>query len=135
MSNPQDSDDEFDEESRGSVRARLKYDLQSLAADAEIQLSLNPEWIGRVDELALSFEDSIEFAKIYLAAWLTEEQWAVLESIDRKLYDMSFGGSEYDEELWTGHSLRNHPSWSEIRILAKIALESLGWPCDPPQRT
>lgn len=135
MSNPQDSDDEFDEASREGVRACLKYDLQSLAADAEIQLSLNPEWIDRVDELALSFDDSIEFAKIYLAAWLTEEQWAVLESIDRKLSDMSFGGSEYDEDLWTDHGLRNHSSWSEIRILAVIALESLGWPCDPPQRT
>ena len=126
-------DDEDDiAANRKGVERLIRDSLQGLAIDPESQLMLNPKRIDRVEELALAFDDSLGMAKIHCASFFSQAQWEAIWAIDRKLDAMSFGGEEFDEEIWTENGLRSHEAWIEIRALARTALERFGWPCESP---
>lgn len=127
-----DDDDEISA-NRNGVERLMRDSLQGLAIDPESQLMLYPDQIDRVDELALTFDDSFGMAKAYCAETFTQAQWEAIFSIDRKLDVMSFGGEEFEEEFWTENGLRSHAAWIEIRALARTALERFGWPCKSPK--
>jgi hypothetical protein len=131
------SGDEIDEDRevrRKGSEDILRASLQGLAIDAESQLAIDPEWIDRVDELALTFDDAFELAKIHCAESIDAAQWDAIFAIDRKLNAMSLHGTEFDPVIWTEDGLRTHPAWEAVRVLARRTLELLGWPCESPRR-
>ena len=102
---------------------RLKESVQALAADADVQLSIYPEFMCRVDELALDFDHWFEVGRQFL----TPDQISVLEPILAQLGEMSG-----PEGPWAEEDLATDPRWEDIRAKAAHALDILGWPHDPP---
>ena len=103
----------------------LKWSLQALACEAEVQLSLYPDFVSKVEELANDFDGFRMAAIDNFGSEFSNASLNLLEAIDRKL-------DEIGEELWTPNGLRNDPNWQDIRMMARDALDSFGWPFENP---
>lgn len=108
---------------------RLKHSLQALAMPAEIQLSLFPDFVCKVDELALDFDNWATCVLSNDRGELTQEQRSCLAEIDSRLGAMS---GEQNARYWTEEALRQGTEWEAIRNLSKMALKAFGWPVEQP---
>jgi hypothetical protein len=108
---------------------RLKHALQALAAPADAQLSLFPDFAHKVDELALDFNHWCDVVVSNAGSALTDHQRLLLEQLDDQLETMS-GSSNAD--LCTELALRKRPEWEQVRILARAVLVSFGWSGNRP---
>ena len=115
-------------------RQHLLWSLQGLAAAAEVQVSLYPDFAAKPDELAQDFCHWYECARGTLATQWTAPQRAALNALDAKLSRMSRHGLEFSEDLWLEPALQGDPRWAEVRELARSALRVLGWPLESPPR-
>jgi hypothetical protein len=111
---------------------QLKWALQALAAPAEYQLSLFPDFVVHADELALDFADWYEVAKSRQVPRFTAEQARLLDALNARLEALSRGGPEFDPQFWSADGLRSSERWKEVRSLAGDALLLLGWPQEAP---
>jgi hypothetical protein len=96
---------------------RFKAVLERLASPAEQQkLYLeNLKVAPSVDELALEFDDAL----LEFRPKLTLSQINLVDQIDNLLNQMSNG----PKELWHVNALSDNPSWQDIRVKAKHALD------------
>jgi hypothetical protein len=118
---------------KDNIFTMLKWELQSLAQPAEVQLSLfDPKFAHNVpDELALSLDDILRPALTTYGEDLTEDQRESLCRLDVYLRDMS---GQHNADLWTVDALRTSDRWNTVRELARHCLDSLGWDFEVPPR-
>ena len=103
---------------------QLIESLKLVAADAETQIGLLPEWVHIPDEIALTFGESyILFDQVIDAGLVDEKQAELIHHLDRKFEEMS---GPVHHEFWTLDAMRTHPKWEEFRELAAAALQKLG---------
>lgn len=105
------------------MRNKLRRAVIALAQEAEVQLSLFPDFVCKADELALDFEDGL-YEMVGHEAEFTDEQMAAIEALDRFISPM---GGRANANLWTDDAVRSHPKWEQIRILARRAADAFGW--------
>lgn len=115
-----------------SHRQRLMWSVQALAAPADVQITLYPDFVVKADELALDFENWYECARSILASGWSESQRAALAALDAKLGEMSRGGAEFTADLWLESGLASDPNWQQVRELARAALRLFSWPVERP---
>jgi len=107
---------------------RFRWSLQALAAPAEIQLQLFPDFDWKVDELAIEFDQWYQVMKRRRTAFTIRAQ-KLLEDLNRKLDEIS--GPE-NSRYWMEDTLRTDTTWETIRDLARLALGAIGWPIENP---
>ncbi|MFX0169735.1 MAG: hypothetical protein ACFE89_10320 [Candidatus Hodarchaeota archaeon] len=107
---------------------RFKWSLQALAAPAEVQLQLFPDYSWKVDELAIEFDQWYQVMK-RRQSYFSTKQRRLLEDLNRKLDDIS--GPE-NLRYWLEDALRTDAVWETIRKVARKVLEALGWPVIEP---
>jgi hypothetical protein len=113
----------------GLAFTRLRWTIQALAAPAEVQCQLYPDFTAKPDELALDFGDAFAAA---LAFDLTEPQGQALKALAAKLSAMSRSGADFTDELWSEAALGASEHWSVVRALARSVLDAFGWRSEPP---
>ena len=101
--------------------------MQALAAQAEDQLRLYPDFVCKADELADDFYNWCLYSRSRLV--LSEAQRASLNTLESAISDMSRRGND---GLWSDRALRKSARWTEIRLLARRSLELFGWPLEVP---
>jgi hypothetical protein len=103
----------------------LRTALTLLASSSEEQLD-HLAALGipdAVDELALEFDDAAPLVPQLVAAKaITTEAEHAIHLLDQRLTSMS--GREHSQ-LWTRSALKTAPQWTEIRALARRALDQL----------
>ncbi len=109
---------------------RFQRSLQALASPAEVQLDLFPDFLWKVDVMAIEFDQW--YQNIMRRSYLfTKKQKSLLEELNSLLDEIS--GPE-NSDLWLEESLRTNAIWEKIRILAQSALKALGWSIDKSQK-
>jgi hypothetical protein len=114
---------------RVAIMERLRHVLQALAAGADAQTELLPEFACEADELALEFDNWFKEALAKYRGEMSAEQIAALEEVDRLLDEMA---GPHRTNLWSKTALREDRRWSRARVLAHAALERFGWPTSLP---
>ncbi|MDO8056422.1 MAG: hypothetical protein Q6361_06130 [Candidatus Hermodarchaeota archaeon] len=107
---------------------RFKWSLQALAAPAEVQLQLFPDYLWKVDEIAIEFDQWYQVMK-RRHSFFSKKQQHLLENLNKKLDEIS--GPE-NLHYWLEEALRTDAVWEAIRSLARIVLGALGWPVSEP---
>lgn len=107
---------------------RFRRSLQALAAPADIQLQLIPDYLWGVDELAIEFDQWYQVIK-RRRTMFSKRQRSILEDLNKKLDEIS--GPE-NLRYWMEDTVRNDIAWEDIRLLAKNALDAMGWPLENP---
>lgn len=108
------------------------WSVQALAAPADVQATLYPDFVVKPDELALDFDHGYECARSSVAAGWSEPQRAALAALDAKLDAMSRGGAEFTADLWLEPALASDPNWEEVRELARAVLGRFSWSVESP---
>jgi hypothetical protein len=101
--------------------------LKALACEPDVQLARFPDFVAKVDELALEFDHWYGVAQGL--SKLTTDQIARLDAIDGRLKSMS---GPQSARFWTEDALAHDPAWAELRKMAADALRVLGHEPDPP---
>lgn len=109
---------------------RFRWSLQALAASAEIQLNLFPDFDLKVDELAIEFDQWYQVIK-RRRTMFTKKQKTLLEDLNQKLDEISGPDNEH---YWLEDTLKTDVAWESIRSLARLALSALGWPVEDPMK-
>ncbi|GJM40103.1 MAG: hypothetical protein DHS20C20_03850 [Ardenticatenaceae bacterium] len=108
----------------------LQTVLQALALPVTGQLRLYPHEACKVSKLIQAFEQS---EPKFLATWeicLNEAQRAVLGSLRQDLMHICLE----PDHVCTDVALRQSEKWRRVRLLARSALVTFGWPLSlPPQ--
>jgi hypothetical protein len=102
----------------------LQRALQAIAQPPEIQMELFPTFVVVADELALDFDQALQYARYKVGSQWTEAQIKALESLDREL-EANSGPDK--PEIWETPDCLSHPSWSAFRELASAALSAFDW--------
>ena len=110
------------------MRNQLERAVLALAQPADVQLSLFPDFVCKADELALDFEDGL-YELVGHEDEITSEQRAAVDRLDQLITSMS---GEQNAEFWTDDAVRSHPTWEQIRSLAKATAVAFGWELRPP---
>lgn len=96
--------------------------LQLLSADYSTQVNALPKFVVVPDEIALIFHECVLLLdQISEGSSLKEEEVRQLLEIDDKLNKLST-----EADFWRLESLRYHPEWDKIRMIAKDILRSIG---------
>ncbi len=111
------------------LMTRLQHSLQALAVPADLQLGLFPDFVCKVDALALDFDHWRLCVVDNFQARLTDQQKTLLATLDSRLEAMS--GPER-APLWTEEALRTRSEWEDVRHLAQETLVTFGWEGDVP---
>ena len=118
-----------DIENWDALLVRLKHSLQALAMPADTQLELFPDFVCKVEELALDFDHWSECALGNDRGELGEGQKSLLRKLDGAFELMSSG---QNQNLRAEDALRSSPEWQGVREIAKAALASFGWNAERP---
>src|SRR5688572_12436301 len=100
-----------DAEHWGSLLLRLKHSLQALAMPADTQLELFPDFVCKVDELALGFDHWSRCVLGEDRGELSERQKSLLMKLDGAFEQMSGG---QNQNLWAEDALRTSPEWQVV---------------------
>ncbi len=111
--------DTFPTEDTDTAAATLGHELRALAMLADIQARAE-----QADAIALDFDHWCLPILSQFKGDLTVRQRALLNALDAYFDELS---SEGDECLWSEEAIRNSAEWSDIRSLARQALEAFGW--------
>jgi hypothetical protein len=103
-------------ESRETLLMRA---VQQLALPGDEALAARP-----LHALALEFDDLYTDYIDNLDELPSEAQLVALQALDSALTAMS---GPANAELWTATSVNSHPRWSEVRDLARSAIDHFGW--------
>lgn len=107
-------------EAEADASTTLRHELRALAMLADIQAQ--PE---QADAIALEFDHWCLAILSTFRGELTVRQRALLNALDAYFDELTQQG---DEDLWSEAAIRDSQEWSDIRGLARQALESFGWP-------
>jgi len=108
----------------------LLQHLQALAADADTLLRAYPPDCDAVNELVNDFDHFLRCSGTAVQHGLVGEGYFdQAHLVDRKLDEMS---QRHKPGLWTAEALRTKVEWSEVRLLAELALKSMGYDLEPP---
>jgi hypothetical protein len=118
-----------DIENWNALLVRLKHSLQALAMSADVQLDLFPNFVCKVEELALDFDHWGLCVLDNDEGELSQEQRALLIELN-SAFDKMIGVQ--NQHLWTEDALHNNPEWQGVREIAKATLASFGWNIDRP---
>lgn len=103
-----------------TVYPKIIEALRLVAAPPEIQLSSLPRYVHKPDEVALTFEEVMVYAKIILDNhFLTDELYERLLEIDEL-----FNGFGKDE--WTEEAMYQSGTWEVVRNKANDTLKKFG---------
>jgi hypothetical protein len=108
-------------ESRETLLMRA---VQQLALPADEALAARPLHGSNPEALALEFDDLYTDYIDNLDELPSEAQLVALQALDSALTAMS---GPANAELWTPTSVSSHPRWSEVRDLARRAIDHFGW--------
>jgi len=97
----------------------LRQELLALAMLADIQARAE-----QADAIALEFDHWCLSILSGFEGELTVRQRALINALDAYFDELS---RQEGEALWTETAIRESPEWSDIRSLARQALESFGW--------
>jgi hypothetical protein len=112
-----------------ALLVRLKHSLQALAMPADIQLSLFPDSVCKVEELALNFDHWSLCVLDNDEGQVSQEQKSFLRQLGSVFDEM--GGTK-NQNLWTEEALHANPKWQEVRDTANATLVSFGWNSERP---
>lgn len=102
--------------------------LQLLAAPAELQLSILPNFVIATDEIATTFGDSyLLVPQLVRHGYIGVDAADQLAKLDSWFVDLPNDGSISDPE-----SLKSHEFWASARILATETLKLLNEELRPP---
>ena len=104
---------------KSDAAGTLRRELLALAMLADIQG--RPEHAG---DIALDFDQCCLSILSASRGDVTVRQRALLNALDAYFDELSRQG---DEALWSEAAIRESLEWSDIRGLARQALESFGW--------
>jgi hypothetical protein len=96
----EDDWDDWENDTRRGVREQFRWSLQALACDPDDQLTLFPDFVCKADELVLDYGHWSEVALSRFAGEFSADQLATLKVIDDRIDAMSYGGAQFEEELW-----------------------------------
>jgi|SRR6185503_12858313 len=113
---------------RPTTFERLKHALQALAMGPEVQTRLFPEFVCKANEMVFEFELWYERLISKAADALSDSQRLQLVAIEDAIAAMS----EADNQLWSDEGLSSRPEWERLRVLARSALQTFGWPLEKP---
>ncbi|CAN7576380.1 hypothetical protein LJR232_004016 [Aquipseudomonas alcaligenes] len=108
--------------------SKLKWVIQALAIPADEQVRLFPDFVNAADELALILEEVLSDFE-GLDATVPVDALLAVRRLDEKILSVS---GECNSQVWTERALYESIHWEEIRGLAAIVAEQMGWPIDSP---
>lgn len=118
--------DETVSPARAGRLLRLRWSIQALAQDADVQRTLFPGFACVADELALEFDECFRwFQGMEPEAGLRPEQLSLIQVLDSKIAAMS---GPQNEALWSDEALGAANEWKDVRASARFILDRLGWP-------
>lgn len=100
---------------------RIKWITQSFAQPYEIQKMLFPDFINVADQLAVEWEIALDEVN---DCQLTDSQRQAIKRLDD--YMLSISGIA-NIKHWNDDALCYSDEWNEMRILAKVILDVMGW--------
>lgn len=109
---------------------KMKWIIQALAQQPDIQIALFPSFVNVPDELALIWEEALrelDNSKIVLS----NEQKNLIRCLDDYISSIS-GISNID--IWDIDALYHSIEWKNIRKLAKQVGIKMGWQLTPPNK-
>jgi hypothetical protein len=110
--------------------ARLVDATRLLAADADMQIGVFPDFVHIPDELALTFDDAFLLcAQLERSGHLNRAQIEALGCIDEALTELT---NRRDPSMWTLAAIHESFEWQEIRAKARAALDVMGVTMEPP---
>jgi hypothetical protein len=107
-----------------SLETLLMRAVAHLALPGDAALAARPLLRSSPDALAREFDDLYTDFIDNLDELPTEAQLVALQALDSALTAMS---GPANSDLWTEASVRGHPRWSEVRDLARTAIDQFGW--------
>jgi acetoin utilization deacetylase AcuC-like enzyme len=105
---------------------RLNWIVRALAQPADEQRRLVPDFADAAEDLAVEFEASLIGAELYNEPYANAPPIVALNEQFKK---MSLGA---EPSVWTDADLFSSQSWERVRVLARAAVEALGWAADSP---
>jgi|ETN07SMinimDraft_1059922.scaffolds.fasta_scaffold220912_1 hypothetical protein len=105
----------------------LKNSIMALAASAKVQEALYPSFAAVGDELVLEFSECLDDLKV---SDLTPKQVASIEALD--VFINQHSGAQFSAMYLESSALFDDPNWEEIRSLAKLVAEEMGWSSTEP---
>jgi hypothetical protein len=113
------------------VLHRLQWSTRALAAPADVQLALYPDFVDCADQLALDYGEALYQAmqSPETASGLRGQGRELLLKLDDYLNQMS---TPERKHLWSNEALQISVEWAAIRATAGAALVFLNWPSEPP---
>jgi hypothetical protein len=119
-----------DELDSGTKRRRLVEAVQLLAADANVQLSVFPDFAVKADEVVSTFGEVFAFVpELVDSGLLSAGALDQLRRLDAHIDGMGRDGPS----MWTESAVEQHSAWEELRRLARAALGELGESRRPPR--
>ncbi len=107
--------------------------LQLVAANHEVQAGVLPAWAYAPDEIALHFDDAMQYARqIAPAGFLAPEVTDRMQEIDGLWTRKGRSGVAFAPEFWTLDAVKHDPKWERARQMARAVLASLGVPLRRP---
>lgn len=123
------ADRELGREHLAMMRTFLIEAVQWLAADAEAQLAALPDERFICDEMALTFELSVENAREAVVGvgddLLDQAATGLMNELAAHVAELSGEGKP---ERWSPTGLREHNEWEAVRAAARRLLERIGEP-------
>lgn len=102
-----------------NLSIRLKDSLQALAAPADVQIGLFPEFVVVADELALDLQN---WSGVAVQGSIADERKSALRRLDQELSELG-----KHKGLWSLDALKHSQEWERVRIHAQTTLEAFGW--------
>lgn len=110
------------DDDKSRIQDQMRQSLEALALDAKSQIKLH-EGAAVADELALDFDAIYQAYVFNVETSSSVELLKILKNIDEKLTDMSRGGEDFADGLWSDQALYDNDKWHELRKLASDALK------------
>ncbi|WP_127960474.1 hypothetical protein [Serratia microhaemolytica] len=100
---------------------KIKQITKYFSQPYEIQKGLFPEFVNVADQLAVEWEIALNEIE---DSQLTDEQKQAVQALDD--YMLSISGPT-NLVYWNDNALQHSDEWNEMRRLAKIILNTMGW--------
>jgi hypothetical protein len=110
---------------------KMKLAVQSIALPSNAQISLFPDFVEVADDLALSWEESMNELP-HVRDQLTSPQLMAVNALDAYMRSISGAGNE---DLWTIEALAVSVEWQTMRVLAGQILKQMNWSATPPEKS
>lgn len=102
---------------------KLEWATRALAQHADVQISLYPNFVETADELALAWEEAVEYLSGNKIS-LTTEQREMIDNLDAFIGSIS---GEANAHMWTNQALYSAPEWMQIRQNSHKLIDLMGW--------